>query len=116
MERIRQATRTGRPAAEGAKRDRRVFFGHTLRCGRRAATAAEACGNNRQASQSFAVIERELDLTELQIDHGLDDDRRVGPANRDRKSKRLNSSHLGISYAVFCLKKKRMPTSRALPL
>src|SRR5438045_8327501 len=31
------------------------------------------------------------------------------PAKRsvpDRKSTRLNSSHLGISYAVFCLKKK----------
>src|SRR5262245_62472385 len=27
--------------------------------------------------------------------------------NDDRKSTRLNSSHLGISYAVFCLKKKR---------
>src|SRR5947199_1349295 len=27
-------------------------------------------------------------------------------ALRDRKSTRLNSSHLGISYAVFCLKKK----------
>src|SRR5258705_9672571 len=26
---------------------------------------------------------------------------------RDRKSTRLNSSHLGISYAVFCLKKKK---------
>src|ERR1039458_7605747 len=26
-------------------------------------------------------------------------------ANADRKSTRLNSSHLGISYAVFCLKK-----------
>src|ERR1039458_6171232 len=37
----------------------------------------------------------------------------------DRKSTRLNSSHLGISYAVFCLKKKkhggrgRDPTGRA---
>src|SRR5262245_62219863 len=31
-----------------------------------------------------------------------------GPADvtRDRKSTRLNSSHLGTSYAVFCLKKK----------
>src|SRR5262245_63685360 len=28
---------------------------------------------------------------------------------RDRKSTRLNSSHLGISYAVFCLKKKTEP-------
>src|SRR5262245_62711906 len=27
-------------------------------------------------------------------------------AQLDRKSTRLNSSHLGISYAVFCLKKK----------
>src|SRR5258705_6164052 len=27
-------------------------------------------------------------------------------AVEDRKSTRLNSSHLGISYAVFCLKKK----------
>src|SRR3712207_7688481 len=27
--------------------------------------------------------------------------------NRDRKSTRLNSSHANISYAVFCLKKKK---------
>src|SRR6266508_6018213 len=29
-----------------------------------------------------------------------------GPPRRDRKSTRLNSSHVAISYAVFCLKKK----------
>src|SRR3712207_7700901 len=29
------------------------------------------------------------------------------PAFRDRKSTRLNSSHANISYAVFCLKKKK---------
>src|SRR6266850_3937445 len=29
------------------------------------------------------------------------------PPPRDRKSTRLNSSHLVISYAVFCLKKKK---------
>src|SRR5438876_8516480 len=28
---------------------------------------------------------------------------------RDRKSTRLNSSHPSISYAVFCLKKKKQP-------
>src|SRR5437868_10219967 len=28
-------------------------------------------------------------------------------ADRDRKSTRLNSSHVSISYAVFCLKKKK---------
>src|SRR5947199_8051568 len=30
----------------------------------------------------------------------------------DRKSTRLNSSHLGISYAVFCLKKKKISQLR----
>src|SRR5258705_9341157 len=30
----------------------------------------------------------------------------------DRKSTRLNSSHLGISYAVFCLKKKKNDSCR----
>src|SRR5256885_7337060 len=43
----------------------------------------------------------------------------LGPAgpHRDRKSTRLNSSHLVISYAVFCLKKKKKssdPMSAAL--
>src|SRR5699024_12739528 len=32
-------------------------------------------------------------------------------ARPDRKSTRLNSSHVSISYAVFCLKKKRMTQS-----
>src|SRR5436309_10872557 len=32
----------------------------------------------------------------------------------DRKSTRLNSSHVKISYAVFCLKKKKITTQRAL--
>src|SRR3712207_8366928 len=39
---------------------------------------------------------------------------------KDRKSTRLNSSHANISYAVFCLKKKKIlqatPTSHALRL
>src|SRR5256885_7871426 len=33
----------------------------------------------------------------------------VGENVGDRKSTRLNSSHLVISYAVFCLKKKKTP-------
>src|SRR5256885_12317380 len=42
---------------------------------------------------------------------------RAAPALRrgDRKSTRLNSSHLVISYAVFCLKKKK-PTKAPLPV
>src|SRR5262245_62943125 len=35
---------------------------------------------------------------------------------RDRKSTRLNSSHLGISYAVFCLKKKNAKREMRLRL
>src|SRR2546422_3805507 len=34
---------------------------------------------------------------------------RAGVTIRDRKSTRLNSSHGYISYAVFCLKKKKTP-------
>src|SRR5690606_40565819 len=33
--------------------------------------------------------------------------RRFQPSDIDRKSTRLNSSHVKISYAVFCLKKKK---------
>src|SRR5476651_2193371 len=35
--------------------------------------------------------------------------RRLYRLRRDRKSTRLNSSHANISYAVFCLKKKKIP-------
>src|SRR5258705_9382786 len=49
--------------------------------------------------------------------HGQEHDRstlRAPPtilkSGQDRKSTRLNSSHLGISYAVFCLKKKNKVT------
>src|ERR1035441_10909969 len=38
--------------------------------------------------------------------NGLDNANHVDRVEIDRKSTRLNSSHLGISYAVFCLKKK----------
>src|SRR5258707_9082851 len=37
--------------------------------------------------------------------------RRISIIRRDRKSTRLNSSHANISYAVFCLKKKKKTQS-----
>src|SRR6266496_5568520 len=40
------------------------------------------------------------------------DDCVAPPAGIDRKSTRLNSSHVEISYAVFCLKKKKQVTTR----
>src|SRR5947207_12185117 len=55
-------------------------------------------------------IDRRDGLDPLRLDlAGFDARRgRVEPRpDRDRKSTRLNSSHTVISYAVFCLKKKR---------
>src|SRR5258707_12304423 len=49
-------------------------------------------------------------LLETRVDAGLDPlaGQRLRDAEReDRKSTRLNSSHANISYAVFCLKKKK---------
>src|SRR2546429_5227200 len=43
------------------------------------------------------------------------DPRIVGPDQGDRKSTRLNSSHGYISYAVFCLEKKKMRTLQPEP-
>src|SRR5207249_10307345 len=38
----------------------------------------------------------------------------TGGVRSDRKSTRLNSSHVSISYAVFCLKKKKRRVMRSL--
>src|SRR5688572_32354006 len=51
---------------------------------------------------AHAVAEPQADL-DLGVGHG-DGDGALG----DRKSTRLNSSHSQISYAVFCLKKKKI--------
>src|SRR5690606_41995898 len=37
----------------------------------------------------------------------LDEERGINTVRQDRKSTRLNSSHVKISYAVFCLKQKK---------
>src|SRR5690625_6647191 len=46
-----------------------------------------------------------VDLLKEEIDAELDGT--IARLIRDRKSTRLNSSHVAISYAVFCLKKKK---------
>src|SRR5690606_17377662 len=56
----------------------------------------------------------DIAVGQAQVQQRLDDglageelaDRAAGAAHEDRKSTRLNSSHVKISYAVFCLKKK----------
>src|SRR5437870_8953672 len=59
----------------------------------RAALATAAARLGASVSASAVELERPRDAA-----HGR---------SRDRKSTRLNSSHVAISYAVFCLKKKK---------
>src|SRR5205814_10057693 len=73
----------------------------------RSPTVADAPGAERVAppdNQDHVVGQ----VTSAVVEHARK--RSHGPVARidrgDRKSTRLNSSHLGISYAVFCLKKK----------
>src|SRR2546421_2156956 len=49
----------------------------------------------------------QLDGPGLTGDHGSSRHHCPGRTDEDRKSTRLNSSHDQISYAVFCLKKKK---------
>src|SRR6266480_3685610 len=60
-------------------------------------------------------IVRDVDTNMYERQHG--GDMEVGSyAHRpDRKSTRLNSSHMSISYAVFCLKKKKNNTESTIP-
>src|SRR5256885_7943415 len=77
-----------------------VSVRRTLPVGWRLPRAAEATGAWRKKSPTrFLVVRGDFDgdgrndVAELLV-------------SEDRKSTRLNSSHLVISYAVFCLKKK----------
>src|SRR2546426_1427049 len=58
----------------------------------------------------FLALDRVVDQAAEEHDVGARSDRH--PDVRDRKSTRLNSSHLVISYAVFCLKKKNLMYKR----
>src|SRR2546426_9234265 len=58
----------------------------------------------------FRSMDDVKELTEIAHDHGIATDYHINESPIDRKSTRLNSSHLVISYAVFCLKKKKSRT------
>src|SRR5690606_42050530 len=65
------------------------------------------------ASRSYPVAEARLEGRALHLDRHHAMQRLVEGApddGQDRKSTRLNSSHVKISYAVFCLKKKTQQT------
>src|SRR5690625_6129205 len=56
-------------------------------------------------------VEEVLSVLKVSIDgHGVDAKMlaELAHGEGDRKSTRLNSSHVAISYAVFCLKKKKV--------
>src|SRR5438045_5268401 len=113
--RVRRAGRSPRASA-AAKHGGRLDF-DTRPHGRRDRDAVdEGAFGTRWLGLLHRVRERLDVLDELfrrkrrLADAGMDDpglfDAELDRA--DRKSTRLNSSHLGISYAVFCLKKKKI--------
>src|SRR5438874_8223402 len=56
----------------------------------------------------FGILNRDFVMDRVRIDHGQAFDHMRGVRIEvDRKSTRLNSSLVEISYAVFCLKKKK---------
>src|SRR2546426_2701517 len=76
-------------------------------------------GDEPPGGEEPARVERRLDAAHERdalswiaphVDLRLHLRRRALDHERDRKSTRLNSSHLVISYAVFCLKKKTNST------
>src|SRR5438477_7000407 len=68
-----------------------------------------ACREKVQATPSIRPLRRKtalFDLVQL-VQNLLPACKLAADLRRDRKSTRLNSSHMSISYAVFCLKKKK---------
>src|SRR3989442_3968891 len=57
----------------------------------------------RDTNQIFSALKDNVEQVMANLQDGL---------MLDRKSTRLNSSHVRISYAVFCLKKKKAPMSQ----
>src|SRR5256885_10445521 len=74
----------------------------------RSAPPHDQLAHEHSPDGSAAVGRRQGDgMTAPRTDHAQDSETVVGAGcGQDRKSTRLNSSHLVISYAVFCLKKK----------
>src|SRR5690606_39423691 len=79
-------------------------------------------GQPTGAYSAFSIVDKEVVWSQVyHTEHPADTlERRVWQMLVrkpwvDRKSTRLNSSHVKISYAVFCLKKKTRTSTRRLP-
>src|SRR5438477_9074241 len=69
---------------------------------------ADQARQRRSTSDMTDPTEHSNDAERVLIfDTTLRDGEQGGVEDQDRKSTRLNSSHMSISYAVFCLKKKK---------
>src|SRR5262245_30574829 len=82
------------------------------------ATAAVAAGSFREplkveGQDEVAELARSFNAMAERLKE-LDELKQAFLATVDRKSTRLNSSHLGISYAVFCLKKKKKNEQKSM--
>src|SRR5947209_10804009 len=67
-------------------------------------------GDQRIAQPAEQREHCQVDLARPTVHRWIEHHRRAGARAEDRKSTRLNSSHANISYAVFCLKKKKYKT------
>src|SRR5699024_11446525 len=66
----------------------------------------EADESDKDETDDNKAEETDKDETDDNKAEETDKDESDNEADEDRKSTRLNSSHVSISYAVFCLKKK----------
>src|SRR3712207_8359662 len=67
---------------------------------------------NERLEKILVVLNNEIEILEVEKKIGIKVKSKIDKVQKeyylkDRKSTRLNSSHANISYAVFCLKKKK---------
>src|SRR4051812_49545220 len=78
-------------------------------CANRAREALRVCEDYCRFALDDPYLSRQLKELRHDLAAAL---ATLPPTLLDRKSTRLNSSHMSISYAVFCLKKKKKPASK----
>src|SRR5690242_21123000 len=82
------------------------FVLEQLRHHRRRSLTDRAAPANEAHILDHLAVDAQLQVDFVPAQRIVEGDRMRG-ALQDRKSTRLNSSHMSISYAVFCLKKKK---------
>src|SRR5690625_6145391 len=82
---------------------RRVFQGRKVSC----ILSYDSPATNDRTDTLFTKNRKRMSISGVQEKFSLLlDKNKLRLVNEDRKSTRLNSSHVAISYAVFCLNKK----------